>query len=132
MAVNNNQPTAWVGWGYFAGFMMVVMGVLQSIAGLVALLNNEWLVVGPERLVALDFTTWGWVHLITGIVVLAAGFSLFHGATWARTVGVILASFSFIANLAYVNAYPIWSITIMVIDILIIYALTVHGSELRD
>lgn len=132
MAVNNNQPTGWVGWGYFAGFMMVVMGVLQTIAGLTALLNDQWLVVGPERLLVFDFTTWGWAHLLIGLVVLAAGFSLFQGAKWARFVGVLLAAVSFVANLAYVNTYPIWSITIMVVDVLIIYALTVHGNELGE
>lgn len=132
MAVNNNQTTGWVGWAFFAGFMMVIMGVLQSIAGLTALLNSEWLVVGAERLLVFDFTTWGWAHLLLGVVVLAAGFSVLHGAVWARTVGVVLAAVSLVANLAYVNTYPVWSIAVMVIDVLIIYALTVHGGELRD
>jgi len=131
MAVNN-QPTGWVGWGFFAGFMMVVMGVMQSISGLTALLNDDWLLVTQRSLLVFDFTTWGWVHLLLGVVVLAAGFSVLHGAVWARTVGVLLAGISLVANLAYVNTYPIWSIVIMIVDVLVIYALTVHGAELRD
>lgn len=132
MATNNDQVTGWTGWVFFAGFMMIIMGALQAISGLTALLNNEWLVVGPERLLLLNFTTWGWIHLLLGIVVLIAGFYVMHGATWARFIGVVLASLGLIANLAYVNTYPIWSIAIIVIDILVIYSLTVHGSELKN
>lgn len=131
MAVQNQQ-SGWVGWGFFAGFMMIIMGVLQSIAGLTALLNDEWLVVTEQRLLVFNFATWGWIHLLVGLVVLAAGFSVLHGAVWARTVGVVLAAISLVANLAYVNTYPIWSIAVVVIDVLIIYALTVRGNELRD
>lgn len=129
MATNN--VTGWTGWVYFAGFMMIIMGVLQSIAGFTALLNSDWLVVGEENLLLLDFTAWGWAHLLIGIVVLVAGFSVMHGARWARFVGVVLASISLVANLAYVNTYPIWSIAIMAVDVLVIYALTVHGNELE-
>ena len=80
----------------------------------------------------LNFTTWGWIHLLLGIVVLIAGFYVMHGSTWARVVGTILAGISLIANLAYVNTYPIWSIAIMVVDVLVIYALIVHGGELKE
>lgn len=132
MARNDNQVTGWTGWVFFAGFMMIIMGALQMISGLTALLNNEWLLVGPQRLLLLNFTAWGWMHLLLGLLVLIAGFYVMHGAVWARFVGVVLASLSLIANLAYVNTYPIWSIVIIVIDILVIYSLTVHGGELRE
>ncbi len=129
---NNNEVTGWTGWVFFAGFMMIIMGFLQTIAGLTALLKNEWLVVTPERLLFLNFTAWGWAHLILGIVVLVAGFYVMHGSTWARILGVILAAVSLVANIAYVNVYPIWSIAIIVIDALVIYALIVHGGELKE
>lgn len=132
MPTNSKQPTAWTGWVVFAGFMMIIMGVLQGISGLTALLNDQWLLVTKEHLIALDFTTWGWIHLLTGLLVLVAGFYVMHGAVWARTVGVILAMLSLVANLAYVNTYPLWSLAVVVIDILIIYALTVHGGELKN
>lgn len=111
---------------------MILSGVLQTIAGLTALLNSDWLLVTQQNLLVFNFTTWGWVHLLAGLIILVAGFSVMHGATWARAVGVVLATFSFIANMAYVNTYPIWSIVVMVVDVLVIYALTVHGSEVRD
>lgn len=132
MAQNDKQVTGWAGWVFFAGFMMIIMGFLQALEGLTALLNNKWLIVGQERLLLLNFTAWGWLHLLLGIIVLVAGFYVMHGAIWARTVGVILAAIGLVLNLAYVNTYPIWSIAVMVIDILIIYALIVHGSELRE
>lgn len=111
---------------------MIIMGFMQTLAGLTALLNNEWLVVTQRNLLFLNFTTWGWIHLLLGIVVLIAGFYVMHGSTWARVVGTILAGISLIANLAYVNTYPIWSIAIMVVDVLVIYALIVHGGELKE
>ena len=132
MPQNNKEVSNWTGWVFFTGFMMIIMGFMQTLAGLTALLNNEWLVVTQRNLLFLNFTTWGWIHLLLGIVVLIAGFYVMHGSTWARVVGTILAGISLIANLAYVNTYPIWSIAIMVVDVLVIYALIVHGGELKE
>lgn len=128
----NNEITGWVGWVFFAGFMMIVMGVMQMIAGLTALLNDEWLLATQNNLLLLDFTTWGWFHLVLGLLVMLAGFSVLHGSIWARTVGVILAAVGLVANLAYVNAYPIWSLVIVALDAIIIYSLIVHGGELKN
>jgi hypothetical protein len=130
MATNNNQEvTGWVGWVYFAGFMLVLTGIFQTIAGLTALLNDEFYLLLERQLVVFDFTTWGWIHMLLGIVIICAGTALFSGKKWARIVGVILATLNFIAQFAWVQAYPIWSIIAMVLDILVIYALTVHGHE---
>ena len=79
-----------------------------------------------------DVTAWGWIHLIAGIVVLLAGFALFSGAVWARTVGVILALVSAIANFAWLPYYPVWSILIIAVDIAVIWALTVHGRDIAE
>lgn len=132
MAANNNQPSGWTGWIVFAGFMMILMGVLQGIAGLTALLNDEWLLVTQNSLIAFNFTTWGWIHILIGVLVFAAGFAVMNGAVWARVVGVIIAMLSIVANLAYANTYPIWAIAAVVINVLVIYALTVRGNEVRE
>lgn len=132
MAVNNNQPSGWTGWIYFAGFMMILMGLLQGVAGLAALLNSDWLLVTERALIAFDFTTWGWIHLLLGVLIFSAGLAVMNGAVWARTVGVVIAILSIVANLAYANTYPIWAIAIVVIDVLVIYALTVRGGEVRS
>lgn len=132
MATKDNDVSGWVGWVFFAGFLMILLGAFQAIAGLTALLKETFLVVGEQNLLVLDFTTWGWVHLILGVVILIAGFSVMQGATWARILGVIFAGLSVVAHLAYIAAYPLWSIVTITVGVLVIYALTVHGGELKD
>jgi hypothetical protein len=132
MSAQTNTPTGWVGWSYFAGFMMMLLGVLQGISGLTAIFNDEFYVATQSKLLVLDFTAWGWVHLVIGIVIFMAGAEVMRGATWARTIGVFLAGLSLIANMGFLNAYPFWSILMITIDVLIIYALIVHGGELRE
>lgn len=132
MVSQNNTPTGWVGWSFFAGFFMLMLGILQSIAGLTAIFRDEWYVVTQSRLLLLDFTGWGWIHLIIGIVIFMAGLEVMRGAVWARVLGVFLAGLSLIANMGFFNAYPFWSLMIIVIDVLVIYALIVHGGELQE
>ncbi len=132
MANGKNEVTGWVGWVYFAGFLMFIMGVLQIISGLAALLNDTYFLVGKNNLVVFDFTKWGWIMLTLGFVVTAAGSAVVNGRAWGRVVGVLLAGLSLIANFTFVAAYPIWSIAVMVVDVLIIYALLVHGGEAKQ
>ena len=132
MAVQNNTPTGWVGWGYFASFMMMLLGVFQAMAGLVGIFKDDFFVVTANHLVVFDYKTWGWIMLVMGIIIFMAGLELLRGAMWARVIAVVLASLSLVVNMATVNSYPIWSIVMMVVDVLIIYALTVHGAELKD
>lgn len=126
------KPTAWVGWVFFASAMMLLLGSLQSIAGLTAIFKEDFYVVTQGGLLAFDYTVWGWVHLIVGLIIVAAGFAIMFGKTWARVIGVFLAIISAISNLAFVSAYPVWSITALIIDGLVIYALTMHGTEVND
>lgn len=130
----NNQDrevTGWVGWIYFAGFMMFIAGIFQMIAGLTALLDKTYYAVGEKSLVVFNFATWGWIHLLLGLVVLLAGMAVLSGHFWGRVVAVFLAMFAIVVNFAFVAAYPIWSIIAIVVNALIIYALTVHGSEVE-
>jgi hypothetical protein len=128
----NEQPSGWVGWIMFASFMMLLLGSFHAIQGLVALLDDQKLLVTDRDLiVSADYTTWGWVHLIGGIILALAGFSLFTGWLLARIVGVIVAAASAITNIAFLSAYPIWSAIMIALDILIIWALTVHGAEMK-
>jgi hypothetical protein len=82
--------------------------------------------------VNVNYNVWGWTHLLLGILILVCGVGLLAGNMAARTVAVILAGLSALANLAFIEAYPIWSIIVITIDVLVIYAVTVHGGELRD
>lgn len=132
MSIQTNSPTGWVGWGYFAGFMMMVLGGVHVIDGLAAIFRDVYFVVAQNHLLVFDYRAWGWFSLILGIIIFFAGYELFRGALWARVFAIFLAGLSILANMAFMDSYPIWSILIIVIDILIIYALLVHGSELGE
>jgi hypothetical protein len=132
MAAQNNTPTGWVGWGYFASIMMITLGILQGIAGLAGIFKDTFYVVTSSHLLAFNYKTWGWINLIIGILILMAGLELLRGAMWARVIAVLLAILSFVANMGFIDAYPIWSVIMMVVDVMVIYALTVHGAELRE
>jgi len=133
MAKNDKVVTGWVGWVVFAGFMMMITGLFQAIAGLTGLLKHNWYVVSTaDKLLVFNYQTWGWIDLIIGIFILLAGVSVLHGSVWARFVGVVLAGLSAIASLVSINEYPIWSVVIIAVSVLVIYALTVHGNELQE
>ena len=126
-----SETTGWVGWIFFAGFMMIIAGSLNAIWGLVALLNDQWVVWGNRGSVYLDITQWGWVHIIAGLIVVLAGIGVMSGNILARTIGVIIAGLSLIVNFVVLPVYPVWSLVVIVIDMLVIWALIVHGSEAR-
>jgi hypothetical protein len=126
-------PTAWTGWVVFAAFMMIMVGVLQAIEGLVAIFDDGFYHVTSSGLVLnVNYNVWGWTHLLLGVLILVSGLGVLTGNLAARTVAVILAGLSALANLAFIEAYPIWSVIVITVDVLVIYALTVHGGELRD
>lgn len=126
----SGEATGWVGWIYFAAIMMLVVGMIHMLQGFVALFKDEYYVVGESGLlVEVDWTAWGWVHLIGGLLLILAGAGLFAGQMWARVVGVILAVVSIALNFAFFAAYPLWSTLIIAIDVLVIWALCVHGQE---
>ena len=129
--MSDEYPSSWaVGWTAFAGIMMVIGGIWWIIAGIVALANSTFYVVGPEYIFQFDVTTWGWVHLLLGIVVLLAGFGLFSGAVWARTVGVIVSVLWILVAFAWLPWYPVWAILFIAVAIFIIWSLTVHGRDI--
>jgi hypothetical protein len=117
-------------WVAFAGTMLALAGSFHAIQGLVALFRDDYYLVSPSGLVVnVDYTTWGWVHLIGGAVVVAAGLGAIAGQTWARVVGVVVAVLSALLNVAFLAAYPIWSTLMIGLDVLVIWALMVHGGE---
>jgi hypothetical protein len=121
------------GWAFgfaaFAGAVMLMVGIFQAFAGLAAIFNDEFFVVGPNYTYDLDVTAWGWIHLIIGVVVAFAGISVYSGQAWARTVGVVLAILSAVANFFFIPYYPVWSVLIIALCIAVIWALTVYGPE---
>src|SRR3954465_5443700 len=121
-------PTAWTGWVVFASAMMFLLGFFQAVPGLVPLFDDGYYHVTPSGLVVnVDYTAWGWTHLLLGVLIVISGVGVPAGTLAARTVAVLLAVLSAIANLLFIEAYPLWSIIVMTVDVLVIYALTVHG-----
>ncbi|GAA4600597.1 hypothetical protein BJY16_003597 [Actinoplanes octamycinicus] len=128
----HREPTAWVGMVVFAGVMLLLMGGFQAIEGLVAIFKDEYYVATESGLVLnVDYTVWGWTHLLLGVIAVLAGIGIFLGQMWARVVGIIIAAVSALANLMFLPAYPVWCTIMIATDVLIIYALSVHGREVR-
>jgi hypothetical protein len=117
------------GFSVFAAIMMMMLGMYQVIAGLVALVNDEFFLIGEEWVFKFDTTTWGWIHLLIGVVVAAAGAGVLTGAVWARTVGVVVALLSGLAAFAWLPWYPIWALVLIALDVFVIWALTAHGRD---
>jgi hypothetical protein len=126
------NTSGWSGWSYFAGVMMILIGFFQGLIGFIALFNDEYVILTQNNALFVDITSWAWAHLLLGLIILLAGFGVLSGMVWARTVGVIMALISAVANLAFIPVYPIWSIIVIIVDIIVIYSLIVHGHELRQ
>ena len=123
--------SVWTGWIGFAGVMMMLGGTINACYGLVALVNDQWVVWANRGAMYFDLTTWGWILLGSGIVVFLAGLGVLTGNVAARAIGVLIASLSLIANFFFIPAYPFWAISVMAIDAVVIWALTAHGHEVR-
>jgi hypothetical protein len=126
------EPTAWAGWVVFAGVMLIMLGTFQIIQGLVALFDDGFYLVNSNGLVVdVDYNTWGWVHTGIGLIAVLAGLGLLAGNMAARIVGVAVAFLSAIVNLAFLSAYPVWSTIMITVDVIVIYAIIVHGREVK-
>ena len=125
--------TGWVGWIIFAAVFMIVIGAMNAIQGLAALFRDEeyWVTL-QGNIVTFDVTTWGWIHLIFGILLVLVGVLLMQGSTFARVLGIALVSLNLIAQFSWTTLYPFWGLIAIAIDVVIIYALVVHGGELKS
>jgi hypothetical protein len=124
--------TGWVGWIIFAAVFMIVIGAMNAIQGLAALFRDEsyWVTL-QGNVVTFDVTAWGWIHLIFGILLVLVGVLLMQGSTFARVIGIALVSLNLIAQFSWTTLYPFWGLIAIAIDVVIIYALVVHGRELK-
>jgi hypothetical protein len=118
-----------VGFAYFAGFLMIMVGVFDLIQGFAALFKKDFYAVTPNYVFHFNVSAWGWIHMLLGLIILLAGLGVFSGAVWARTVGVIMAAIVGISNFAFIPIYPVWSIIIIALCVFVIWALTAHGRD---
>jgi hypothetical protein len=119
------RTSAWaIGGITFAGTMLILIGVFQALAGLVAIFDDGFYVVTANYTFDLDVTAWGWVHLILGILLIVTGWGLFAGRAWAAATAIFLAVLSAIANFFFIPYYPFWSILEIALAVWVIWALT--------
>jgi hypothetical protein len=128
-----SEVTGWIGWISFAGYFMIIVGFFGVLQGLAALLRDEsYFVVTKDGLLTFDYTAWGWIHLIMGVVLVLVGAYLVNGAAWARVVAIIFIGLHMIAQFAFLAAFPVWGVIAIALDAIVLYALLVHGREMSD
>ncbi|HEV3351696.1 MAG TPA: hypothetical protein VG076_02165 [Acidimicrobiales bacterium] len=128
------QPavTAWVGWIWFGVAIMAMIGIFNVIAGIIAIADDNFLVGAAGKLYVVDATAWGWTTLAIGVLVLAAAYAVTRGSVWGRAVAVVMATANAVVQLSIIRAYPVWGLLVIMLDVFVIYALIVHGSELQE
>lgn len=125
------DPGPWAGWIWFAAVIMVMVGLFNVVTGLTAIFRNQVFTVVPGGVLVFDLTTWGWIHLIFGLAQIAIAVGLFAAKGWALTFGVIIAGLNAVAQLVALPYAPLWALIVIVLDCVVIYAMIVHGSEVR-
>lgn len=130
-----NAPTGvtgWTGWVAFAAFLMMISGALSGIMGFLAVINNNWTLWNNNNLPYGSTYGWGWVSMFVGLVVFLIGAALMRGSMFARTVAVLIAAGSLVVHFATLYVAPFWSLTVITINILVIWAVMVHGKEMKN
>jgi hypothetical protein len=119
------------GWIGFAGIVMIVIGMIDFFQGLIALFRDNYFVVTPSGLLVVNLTTWGWIMLIWGVLLVLGGWGLFAGQGWARWFGIVVVTLNFFAQLGFVGSsqYPLWALVGLTLNIIVLYALTARWSE---
>jgi hypothetical protein len=123
VAAGQQSTTRVTGLARFAGVLLIISGLWGVLAGISGILADKIFVTTPQYVYYFDITAWGWVHLILGVLVAGAGIGVLKGTAWGRILGVALASASLLVNFAFIPHYPIWSILIIALDVLIIWQL---------
>jgi hypothetical protein len=118
-----------VGVTITAAIILILAGICHAMQGVVGLATNEFYVATQKWILQFDVTTRGWIHIVVGLIAVLAGIGLFSGAVWARTLGVIIAAVSVIANFLWLPYYPFWAVLIIVFVLFVIWALTAHGRD---
>ena len=132
MAKQDTTMSGWTGWVGFASIMLALIGIFHVIAGFVALFKDDLYLIAPNSVWLFDYSQWGWVHILGGLLAFLAAGSLAQGNMYGRIIAVLVAMGSVVANMLFVPIYPIWSLMMVTIGILVIWAVIVHGKELKD
>ncbi|WP_433824359.1 DUF7144 family membrane protein [Actinoplanes sp. CA-015351] len=123
------RSAAWAGWIVFAGTVMIVTSFINMFQGMVALLDDERVVATADAFVIVDMTSWGWTLILSGAVLLTVGIFLLAGMNWARIAAIIVVGLHAVIQVAWLGAYPIWSLLMIALDIVVLFALTARWSQ---
>ena len=119
------------GWIGFAGILLLVVGAIDFMQGLIALFEDEYYVVTQSGFLVVDLTAWGWIMMIWGVLLVLGGLGLLSAQGWARWFTIVVVCLNFIAQLGFLgnSQYPLWSLTVMALNVIILFALTARWSE---
>jgi hypothetical protein len=132
MAKNTNEVTGWVGWLGFASFMLLFAGFFNIIEGVADRARQAVFIHSSGDVWVLNYNKWGWINIVVGILLVIASLSLLKGGMYGRVFGALVVVVSMLAAAASIPIYPIWALLILVVDALILYAIVVHGHELKS
>ena len=127
---------AWSGWIAFAAILIIIVGGMDALQGFVAIIKDEYVVATPKGIALVDITAWGWITLLWGGLLIVAGLGLLSGAGWARWLAIIgvgvnaIQQVAFMAN--YPQAYPLWNILIVALNVIVLYALTARWEGFKE
>ena len=122
-----DDTTKGEGWLLFAGILVLIAGILNTIWGIAAI-DTASFFIEEERFIIEDLSLWGWIILIIGVSQLFAAFSIWSGGGFGRWIGIISASASAVGALMSMPGFPLWSLAVFGIDLLIIYGLAAYGG----
>jgi hypothetical protein len=126
--MNNRSMAGWIG---FAGIVMLIIGFIDFFQGLIALFKDDYYVVTQSGFLAINLTGWGWVMIIWGVLLVLAGLALLNGSSWARWFTIVVVGVNFFAQLGFLgnSNYPLWALTALALNVIVLYALTVRWSD---
>lgn len=129
---DRNIDTRAIGWTVFAAVMMWLNGLFLIFVGLVGVFSDEFYPDPPEYIFRFDDEVWGWTHFVTGVILFVTGVALLTARLWARTLAVVIVSVSMLEAFVWVPTHPIWSVIILAVGAMIIWALTIHGHDIES
>jgi len=124
----------WTGWIGFAGMLLVIIAMVDFFEGLIAIIRGQYYAITPNQIVVFDLKTWGWITLLWAVVIGLTGFGLLSGSTWARWTAIVLIALNILTQLGFSGsaAYPLWALTVQILNLVVLYALTVHWNGTRE
>jgi hypothetical protein len=121
----------WSGWVGFAGLLMVIIGALDIIQGIAAVLNEKYYTLTNAGVIVFDLRKWGWFMIVWGVLLAAAGFGLLAKKAWARWLTIVGASLNILAQVSFLALYPGWVIVTVGLNAMVLYAITVKWREVE-